>query len=165
MHCFPLCYTISALTFMLKLCLEISKSCSFWFELKIFYQLFKFKMKEMCETSTRLENRCYLGEERYQIQIKITLKKITFWWALEEITSSKFICMHPIFSKFTALLWSVGRKLNSCLLSVKSELPSNIVYMLSCTERLENNKDYTNVIVSKRNGYQYREQKEILCET
>lgn len=42
---------------------------------------------------------------------------------------------------------------------MKSELPSNIVYVLSCTERLENIKDYTTVIVFKKNGYQYREKK------
>lgn len=63
--------------------------------------------------------------------------------------------MHPVFPKFTALLSSVGRILNDCLLSVKFELPSNIVYTLSCTERLETNKDYTKVIVFKKGGYWY----------
>lgn len=135
MHCFPSCYSISALTFILKLCLERSKSCSSWFELKIFNQLFKLKRKKKVwkQHQTR-KQRCCLGEQRYEIQIKITLKWITFWWALEEITSSEFICMHLAFSKFTALLWIVGRKLNSYLLSVKSELLSYIVYMLSCSK-------------------------------
>lgn len=149
---------IPALTFMLKFCLQRSKSCSSWVELKTFYQLFKLMMKEMCETSTRLENREAAWEKKdIKIQIKITLKQIAFWWALEEITSNGFICMRPIFSKFTALLWSVGRKLNSCLSSVKSELHSNIGYTLNCTERLENNnKDYTKVIVFKKYCYLYR---------
>lgn len=136
---------------MLKFCLQQSKSCSSWLELETFYQLFKLMMKEMCETSTRLENREAAWEKKdIEIQIKITLKQITFWWALEEITSNGFICMHPIFSKFTALLWSVGRKLNSCLLSVKSELHSNTGCTLNCTEGLKNNKDYTKVIVVKK---------------
>lgn len=121
------------------------------------YQLFKLMMKEMCETSIRLDNREAAWEKKdIKIQIKITLKQITFWWALEEITSNGFICMHPIFSKFTTLLWSVGRKLNSCLLPVKSELHSNTGYMVKRTERLENNKDYTKVTVFNKYCYLYR---------
>lgn len=88
-------------------------------------------MKGMCETSNRLENREAAWEKKdIKIQIKIIFKQITFWWALEEITSNGFMCMHLIISKFTALLWSVRRKLNSYLLSVKSELLSNIGYTI-----------------------------------
>lgn len=137
---------IWALTFMIEFCLQRSKSCNSQVELNMFYQLFELIMKEMCETSSRLENR-EAAWENTKIQIKITLKQVIFWWASEEVTSDGFILMYQIFSKFTTLLWSVGRKSCSCLLSVKSELHSDIGYRLNSTERLKNNKDYTMVIV------------------
>lgn len=120
-------------TFMLKFCLQRSKAWSSWVELQTFCQLFKLAMKEMCETINRLGNRKASQEKKdIKIQIQITFKQITFWWALEEITSNGFTCMHVIFSKFTTLLSSVGMKLNNCLLSVKSELHLNI----GCTVKL-----------------------------
>lgn len=120
-------------TFMLKFCLQRSKAWSSWVELQTFYQLFKLVMKDMCEIINRLGNREASWEKKdIKIQIEITFKQITFWCALEEITSNGFTCMHLIFSKLTALLWSVGIKLNNCLLSVKSELYLNI----GCTGKL-----------------------------